>query len=118
MCGPLHKKKTERRRAGQYAGRGGEILNDVVQIDEAMVQQHLEEKVRSMVKATLTAVLNAKTDSRCSTGRFEHPGAHTDERVGQYERTPHVRVGEIQDFQVTTERQDTSETSTTVSVSC
>jgi putative transposase len=61
-------------------------LGEVIQIDQALVRQHLGEVVRATVQDTLNALLDAEADRLCGAKRYEHSPDRTDTRAGQYER--------------------------------
>jgi len=47
-------------------------LTNVIKIDQAQVQAHLGEMVRSTVEETLNAMLDAEADHLCNAQRYEH----------------------------------------------
>ncbi len=71
-------------------------LSQVIKIDEAQIQQHLGEMVRSSVEETLNGMLDAEADRLCNAGRYEHTEARTDQRAGHYKRKLQTRVGEVE----------------------
>jgi transposase-like protein len=71
-------------------------LSQVIKIDEAQVQQHLGELVRSTVEETLNAMLDAEADHLCNAQRYEHTEARTDQRAGHYKRKLHTQAGEVE----------------------
>jgi transposase-like protein len=71
-------------------------LSQVIRIDEAQIQQHLGEMVRSSVEETLNGMLDAEADRLCNAGRYEHTEARTDQRAGHYRRKLQTRVGEVE----------------------
>ncbi len=71
-------------------------LSNVIKIDEAQVQQHLGEMVRSTVEETLNAMLDAEADQLCNARRYEHTEARTDQRAGHYKRKLHTQAGEVE----------------------
>lgn len=70
-------------------------LNNVVQIDESRIQDHLGEMVRGTVEETLNAMLDAEADAMCGAQRYERSPDRVDTRAGSYERTFHSRAGEV-----------------------
>ena len=70
-------------------------LNNVVQIDESHIQDHLGEMVRGTVEETLNAMLDAEADAMCGAQRYERSPDRVDTRAGSYERTFHSRAGEV-----------------------
>ena len=71
-------------------------LSNVVRIDEAQIQQHLGEMVRSTVEETLNAMLDAEADHLCNAQRYERTEARTDQRAGHYKRKLHTKAGEVE----------------------
>jgi len=55
-------------------------LNNVIKIDEAQIQNHLGEMVRSTVEEALNAMLDGEADQLCNARRYEHTDAGTDQR--------------------------------------
>jgi len=71
-------------------------LSNVIKIDEAQVEQHLGEMVRSTVEETLNAMLDAEADHLCNAQRYERTEARTDQRAGHYKRKLHTKAGEVE----------------------
>ena len=46
-------------------------LSNVIKINEAQIQDHLGEMVRSTVEETLNAMLDAEADQLCNAKRYE-----------------------------------------------
>ena len=70
-------------------------LGNVIEIDEARIQDHLGALVRGSVEETLNALLDAEADQLCNAGRYERTEARRDTRAGSYERKLHTRAGEV-----------------------
>lgn len=70
-------------------------LDKVIRIDEAQVQAHLSEMVRSSVEETLNALLDAEADRLCQARRYERTEARQDTRAGSYQRDLHTKAGEV-----------------------
>src|ERR1700749_1702606 len=70
-------------------------LGEVISIDQAMVQKHLSEVVRTTVQDTLNALLDAEADRLCGAKRYEHNPDRVDTRAGHYERQLHTKAGEV-----------------------
>ena len=70
-------------------------LDKVIRIDEAQVQAHLSEMVRSSVEETLNALLDAEADRLCRAKRYERTEARQDTRAGSYQRELHTKAGEV-----------------------
>lgn len=84
-------------------------LNNVIEIDEARIRDHLGELVRGSVEETLNALLDAEADQLCNAGRYERTAARRDTRAGTYERKLQTQAGEVQ-LKVPKLRQKTFET--------
>ena len=70
-------------------------LDKVIRIDEAQVQAHLSEMVRSSVEETLNALLDAEADRLCRATRYERTEGRKDTRAGSYQRELHTKAGEV-----------------------
>src|SRR6202795_3928947 len=75
----------------------GEVpkLNQVIQIDEGKIQEHMGEVVRSTVEETLNALLDAEADRLCRAERYERTEARKDTRAGSYQRQLHTQTGDV-----------------------
>ena len=73
----------------------GPKLSQVIQIDEAKIQEHLGEVVRSTVEETLNAMLDAEADRLCRAERYERSEARKDTRAGSYQRHLQTKAGEV-----------------------
>ena len=71
-------------------------LSNVIKIDQAQVQEHLDELVRSTVEETLNGMLDAEADQLCNAQRYEHTEARTDQRAGHYKRQLHTKAGRVE----------------------
>ena len=69
-------------------------MDQVIQIDEARIRDHLGEMVRGTVEETLNAMLDAEADQLCGAGRYERSEARQDTRAGSYDRTLQTSAGE------------------------
>ena len=76
-------------------GEGVRSLNQVVQIDEGRIQQHLDEVVRSTVEETLNGLLDAEADQLCGARRYERSAERQDTRAGTYQRQLQTKAGEV-----------------------
>lgn len=81
--------------AGSSATPVTKPLGEVIQIDQALVQKHLGEVVRTTVQDTLNALLDAEADRLCGAKRYEHSPDRVDTRAGHYERQLHTKAGEV-----------------------
>lgn len=70
-------------------------LPNVIQIDEARVQDHLGGLVRQSVEDTLNALLNAEADQLCQAERYERSPDRVDTRAGHYNRKLLTTSGEV-----------------------
>jgi putative transposase len=70
-------------------------MGEVIQIDQAMVREHLDQVVRTTVEETLNALLDAEADKLCGAKRYEHSAERVDTRAGHYERQLHTKAGEV-----------------------
>ena len=57
-------------------------LNNVIEIDEARIRDHLGELVRGSVEETLNTLLDAEADRLCNAARYERTEARRDTRAG------------------------------------
>lgn len=73
-----------------------ESLSKVIKIDEARIQSHLDQIVRSTVEETLNDLLDAEADRLCNAKRYEHVEERTDQRAGHYTRTVHTKAGPVE----------------------
>jgi putative transposase len=71
-------------------------LNRVIKIDEAKIQDHLGEVVRSTVEDTLNGMLDAEADRLCNAKRYVRSPDRADTRAGHYKRTLHTKAGEVE----------------------
>lgn len=70
-------------------------MGQVIQIDEARIQDHLGKIVRSTVEETLNGLLDAEADRLCKATRYQRSAERADMRAGHYERSLHTRAGEV-----------------------
>jgi len=70
-------------------------LSNVIKINEAQIQDHLGEMVRSTVEETLNAMLDAEADQLCGAKRYERSGNRTNGRAGHYKRNFHTKAGDV-----------------------
>lgn len=67
----------------------------IVQINEAAIQDHLGEMVRSTVEETLNKMLDAEAGQLCNAEKYQRSEARTDTRAGHYQRKLHTKAGEV-----------------------
>lgn len=72
-----------------------QTLPNVIQIDEARVQQHLGGLVRQSVEDTLNALLDTEADQLCQAERYERSPDRIDTRAGHYNRKLLTTSGEV-----------------------
>src|SRR4029450_11371457 len=70
-------------------------MGQVIQIDEARIQDHLGEMVRGTVEEVLNAMLDAEADQLCGAGGDGRGEAQKDTRAGSYERSLETRAGQV-----------------------
>jgi len=83
--------KSNKERAAKKALRMGEV----VRIDTAEIQQHVDQVVRDTVEETLNGLLEAEADRLCRAERYERTAERADTRAGHYPRTLQTRVGDV-----------------------
>ena len=84
-------------------------LRNVIEINEARIKEHLDERIRGSVEETLNKMLDAEADLLCNAKRYEHSEARKSTRAGHYPRKLQTRVGEVE-LQMPKLRQLTFET--------
>jgi transposase-like protein len=67
-----------------------------VKVDEARIQEHLDDVVRRTVEETLNALLDAEAEELCGAKRYERSAARKDTRAGHYTRQLLTRAGEVE----------------------
>ena len=67
-----------------------------VKVDEARIQEHLDEVVRRTVEETLNTLLDAEADELCGAKRYQRTATRRDTRAGHYTRHLHTRAGEVE----------------------
>jgi transposase-like protein len=71
-------------------------LRNVITINEAQIQDHLGEMVRSTVEETFNAMLDAEENHLCGVKRYERSARRTNGRAGHYGRSFHTKAGEVE----------------------
>lgn len=71
-------------------------LNNIIKINEAQIQDHLGQMVRSTVEETLNDMLDAEADQLCNARRYERTQARKDQRAGHYKRKLHTKAGQVE----------------------
>jgi len=71
-------------------------LSNVIKINEAQIQNHLGEMVRSTVEETLNTMLNAEADQLCNAKKYERNEKRINGRAGHYPRNFHTKAGDVQ----------------------
>lgn len=59
-------------------------LRNVIEISEAKIQGHLDERIRESVEETLNKMLDAEADLLCNAKRYERSEARNSTRAGHY----------------------------------
>ncbi len=67
----------------------------IIQFNEAAIQDHLGEMVRSTVEDTLNQMLDAEANQLCNAEKYQRSQARTDTRAGHYQRNLHTKAGEV-----------------------
>jgi putative transposase len=67
-----------------------------VKVDEARIQEHLDDVVRRTVEETLNALLDAEADELCGAKRYERSEGRRDTRAGHYSRQLHTKAGQVE----------------------
>lgn len=71
-------------------------LRNVIKINEAQIQDHLGDMVRSTVEETLNAMLDAEADQLCNAKKYERSEKRSNGRAGHYKRKFHTTSGEVE----------------------
>ena len=71
-------------------------LRNVIKINEAQIQDHLGDMVRSTVEETLNAMLDAEADQLCNAKKYERSKKRSNGRAGHYKRKFHTTSGEVE----------------------
>ena len=71
-------------------------LRNVIEINEAKIKGHLDERIRESVEETLNKMLDAEADLLCNAKRYERSEARKSTRAGHYPRRLQTRVGEVE----------------------
>lgn len=71
------------------------FVNKIVQIDEAQIQNHLDQAAWGTVEETINGLLDAEAEQLCNAGRYERSGERRDYRVGHYTRKLRTKAGEV-----------------------
>jgi transposase-like protein len=67
----------------------------IVSINEALVQDNLNEMVRSTVEQTLNDMLDAEADQLCNASKYERSEQRKDTRAGSYQRGFETKAGKV-----------------------
>lgn len=82
---------------------------NIIQLNEEVIREHLGEMVRSTVEETLNRMLDAEAEKLCNAEKYQRSDARTDTRAGHYQRKLHTKAGAVT-LQVPKLRQQTFET--------
>ncbi len=69
--------------------------NDVIQVNQEQIRNHVEDVVRASVEETLNGLLDAEADQLCQAKKYERSDARKDTRAGSYQRKLHTKAGEV-----------------------
>lgn len=69
--------------------------NDVIQVNQEQIRNHVEDVVRASVEETLNGLLDAEADLLCQAKKYERSDARKDTRAGSYQRKLHTKAGEV-----------------------
>ena len=70
-------------------------MKKILQINDAVVKEHLGDLVRGTVEDTLNTLLDAEAARICNAQRYEHVEQRKDTRAGHYERKLLTSAGEV-----------------------
>ena len=71
------------------------MLQQILQVDQAMLETTLDRMVRKSVEETLNAMLDAEADEITGATRYERSGERKAYRAGHYERDLTVKAGRM-----------------------
>ncbi len=71
------------------------MTDNIIEINEEKVKDHLGKFVRQTVEETLNAMLDAEADSLCNAQKYERNDQRKGNRAGHYERKLLTRAGEV-----------------------
>lgn len=69
--------------------------DNIIQLNEAAVRNHLGQIVRSTVEQTLNDMLDAEANQLCNAEKYQRNEARTDTRAGHYQRKLQTQAGEV-----------------------
>jgi transposase-like protein len=67
----------------------------IVELNEAVIKEHLNTVVLGTVEETLNLLLDAEADRLCKAGRYERTEERADTRAGSYRRKLQTKAGEV-----------------------
>jgi transposase-like protein len=73
--------RKDRMMQNTVSAQSAKDLRNVIKINEAQIQEHLGEMVRSTVEETLNAMLDAEADQLCGAKRYERNAGRTNGRA-------------------------------------
>jgi transposase-like protein len=80
----------------EVSAKANRHLSKVIKIDEARIQNHLDQMVRSTVEETLNGLLDAEAEALCQAKRYERTAGRANNRAGHYKRKLHTKAGEVE----------------------
>jgi transposase-like protein len=73
----------------------GVASGKIVELNEAVIKEHLNTVVLGTVEETLNLLLDAEADRLCKAGRYERTEERADTRAGSYRRKLQTKAGEV-----------------------
>ena len=68
---------------------------NIVQLNDSAIRNHLGQMVRSTVEETLNEMLDVEANRLCNAEKYQRSTARTDTRAGHYQRKLHTQAGEV-----------------------
>ena len=69
--------------------------DNIVQLNDSAIRNHLGQMVRSTVEETLNEMLDVEANRLCNAEKYQRSTARTDTRAGHYQRKLHTQAGEV-----------------------
>jgi transposase-like protein len=69
--------------------------DNIIQLNEAAIRNHLGQIVRSTVEQTLNDMLDAEANQLCNAEKYQRNEARPDTRAGHYQRKLQTQAGEV-----------------------
>jgi putative transposase len=71
------------------------MTDQIIEINEEKIKDHLGQFVKKTVEETLNSMLDAEADAICHAQRYKRSPDRQDTRAGHYERKLHTTAGEV-----------------------